>query len=191
VKPNEFITGDTHFGHAFMGRQRKLDAPPHPLGPLAAMDAELVRRWNAKVPPKALVYHVGDFCFGNKRRVLDLLDQLHGRICLLRGNHDRIVRGGLANAFEWVKDYHESKTEDGTKVVMCHYAFKVWNKSHYGSWCVHGHSHGSLDNSGVRRMDVGVDAHPNLEPFSCDEVESYMQDASRRAPRVDHHGARP
>ena len=29
-------------------------------------------------------------------------------------------------------------------VVLCHYAMRVWDRSHYGSWHLYGHSHGNL-----------------------------------------------
>lgn len=28
---------------------------------------------------------------------------------------------------------------------MSHYAMRVWNQSHKGSWMLHGHSHGTLE----------------------------------------------
>ena len=34
-------------------------------------------------------------------------------------------------------------------IVLCHYAMRVWQKSHYGAWMLYGHSHGTLpDNPG-------------------------------------------
>jgi len=41
-------------------------------------------------------------------------------------------------------------------IVLCHYSLRVWDRSHYGSWHLYGHSHGNLpplENS----LDVGVD----------------------------------
>ncbi len=41
---------------------------------------------------------------------------------------------------------------------MNHYAQRVWEHSHHGSWHVYGHSHGSLpDDIKSKSIDVGVD----------------------------------
>ena len=45
---------------------------------------------------------------------------------------------------------------------------------------------GYLD--GIRRLDIGVDAHPSSEPFSYHEVAALMQ--SRRYQATDHHKER-
>jgi calcineurin-like phosphoesterase family protein len=181
MKPNEFITADTHFSH-----RRILELANRPFESIEEMDETLIEHWNAKVPKHAVVYHLGDFCLGRRERVIDILMRLNGRITLLKGNHDRDIRGDfMRRQFDRVLDYLETKTEDGTKVVMSHYAHLVWNKSHYGSWMLHGHSHNSLPDTNLRRLDVGVDAHPNYEPFSYYEIVALMQ--GRGHTPVDHH----
>lgn len=185
MQPGEFVTSDTHFGHANVIKYSN-----RPFASAEEMDRELIARWNAKVPKNAVVYHLGDFAFSRPGRVHQILNQLHGRIRLVRGNHDRVLDKdkSLVPRFEWVRDYYESKTPDGTKVVMCHYAFLVWNKSHYGSWNLHGHSHGNLKDEGIRRMDIGVDTHYNYEPYSFYEIRDAME--KRTFKGVDHHQER-
>lgn len=181
MKPEEFVTSDYHFGHDNIRSYSN-----RPFSSVEEMETELIRRWNEKVPKKARVYFLGDMFMGSSRRQIpEILDQLHGRICFIRGNHDKVIKGDICKRFEWIKDYYESKTSDGIKVVMCHYAFRVWNMSHHGSWNLHGHSHGSLQNLGNRQIDVGVDTHPNYEPYSFDEISAIMESRSHRA--VDHH----
>ena len=53
------------------------------------MNEALIQRWNEKVGEKDLVLHLGDFSFGNKNRMKDIVARLNGRIWLLKGNHDR------------------------------------------------------------------------------------------------------
>lgn len=183
MRPGEFVTADTHFGHSNV-----IKFSNRPFTDVDEMNEELIERWNAKIPIGGIVYHLGDFSFLPKERTQEILWQLNGTIRLVRGNHDRRIKGELLKEFEWVKDYYESKLLDHTKVVMCHYAFRTWNASHYGSWNLHGHSHGSLNSTGMRQMDVGVDNHPNLEPFSFEEVQEYM--AGRGHEQVDHHRQR-
>lgn len=94
--------------------------------------------------------------------------------------------------FASVKHYREI-TINGQRIIMSHYAMRVWNKSHHGSWMLFGHSHGSMpdykaeDGSLYRTMDVGVDTHPEFRPYSFDELKQIM---SNRIPlAVDHHNS--
>lgn len=177
---NEFFTSDHHFGHRAV-----IEYAKRPFRTVEEMDDQLIRRWNAKVSCGALVYHLGDFCFGSAARVESLLGQLKGRIFLIRGNHDKVIRGELVERFEWVRDYHEERMPGGRKIVLCHYPLLTWNGAHHGSWMLHGHSHGSLRAGASTRLDVGVDTHPNLEPYSYDEVSALLQRRSYQP--VDHH----
>jgi calcineurin-like phosphoesterase family protein len=160
------------------------------------MDEEMVRLWNAKVPVGATVYHLGDVSFHKKDRLKELLARLNGNIRLLFGNHDRKLRTwkGVLERFEWVKDYHESETDDGRKVVMCHYPLASWNKAHYGAWMLHGHCHGTLTYRNVRRLDVGVDTEyeswtgmtVKYEPYSYKELFEIL--GMRGYEPEDRHG---
>ncbi len=71
-------------------------------------------------------------------------------------------------------------------IVMCHYAFRVWNRSHHGSWNIFGHSHNSLPAIG-KQLDVCINAH-NYFPWHFDEIKAHM-DKQVTAP-VDHHEPR-
>lgn len=33
---------------------------------------------------------------------------------------------------------------NGQRIVLCHYAMRVWNHSSHGAWHLYGHSHGRL-----------------------------------------------
>jgi calcineurin-like phosphoesterase family protein len=82
--PHTWLTSDTHFGHEniirYCGR---------PYRTLGEMDYDMARRWNERVGVDDLVYHLGDFAMGDPERWPDYRAQLHGRIILVRGNHDR------------------------------------------------------------------------------------------------------
>jgi len=58
-------------------------------------------------------------------------------------------------------------------VVVCHYAMRVWPKSHYNSWQLYGHSHGRLGGIG-KQYDIGVDNN-NFYPVSFNEICEIMQ----------------
>ncbi|KKN65639.1 hypothetical protein LCGC14_0479550 [marine sediment metagenome] len=189
MRDNEFATSDHHFGHKTMLTM----ANPRPFDSVEEMNEELIARWNAKVPAKgAIVYHLGDFSWMNREKTNDIFNRLNGTIRLVRGNHDREKLSWPGKweseriGFDWIRDYYESKTADGIKVCMMHYPFQVWNKGHYGAWMLHGHSHGNLVSPDwMRRLDVGVDNHPNYEPYSFAEIADLMKDRGFRP--QDHH----
>lgn len=186
-----FFTSDTHFGHGGMIR-----FGGRPFETVDEMNEVLINNWNAKVPKNGIVFHLGDFAFLNKGRLLAILERLHGTIRLILGNHDQAIKGeAVTKRFEWIKHYYEGKTNDGNKVVICHYPIASWNKAHYGSWMLHGHCHGSLKGGETwRRLDVGSDTSYQLvdgswtqkyTPYSFDEIANIM--SQRGFAAVDHH----
>lgn len=181
MKENEFVTSDQHWGHANI-----IKYSHRPFKHVDEMNEKLVQAWNAKVPKGSIVYHLGDFAFMKPWDFINLRKSLNGTIRLIHGNHDKVIdKPEIKELFEWIRPYYESKTEDGTKVVMCHYPFLTWNKSHHGSWNIHGHCHGSLKAPPTKRMDVGVDTNPNYAPYSYQEVKEFMDSQTYKA--VDHH----
>lgn len=94
-----FFTSDTHFFH---GNIIKYCDRPWSSGKDAAgtaivtpedvarMNDELVRRWNETVGKNDVVYHLGDFSFGNREKAESVFRRLNGRVRLVLGNHDRL-----------------------------------------------------------------------------------------------------
>lgn len=177
---NRFFTSDHHFGHANI-----IKLCNRPFKTLHEMNEEMIARWNSEVGVNDEVYHVGDISLCNSKLTNEILYALHGKIYLINGNHDKTARDNkVKGRFGWIKDYHEL-TIDGVKIILCHYAFRVWNKSHHGSWHLYGHSHGTLpDDPCARSMDVGVDPN-NFTPLSYDDIKVKMM-AKKFIP-VDHH----
>lgn len=167
-----FFTADTHFGD-----HRTINIWKRPFASTAEMDALLVERWNATVQPGDEVWHLGDFA----RRPVDvsqLLERLHGRIHLVRGNNDPDATVAAAG-WESVHDYAELEV-DGRALVLCHYPFRSWNGQHRGAVNLHGHSHGRLKPM-PRQFDVGTDVH-GFAPVTLDGLLGAKQR------RDDHDG---
>ena len=68
-------------------------------------------------------------------------------------------------------------------IVLCHYALRVWDRAHYGSWHLYGHSHGQLPSLGLS-LDVGVDCH-GYRPLNLVEVGDRMRLLQQAKPRGD------
>lgn len=177
-----FVTSDLHFYHANIIKFQKNRSDRWSY--VDDMNAGLIQLWNKKVGPEDSVVIVGDFSFGTPEQTKNIFDQLNGKKYLVFGNHDS--REKLQHCvFEAVSDVMEFKY-NGKSFFCSHYAHKVWNKSHYGTYHLYGHSHGSLpDDPTALSMDVGIDNHPNMEPFSFDEIVAKMK--TKTFVPVDHH----
>ena len=151
------------------------------------MNESLIANWNAVVTPKDTVYHLGDLFLMANGAAQAIRGRLNGSICLVRGNHDKTA-DSLKGAFEWVKDYYDLCVPDEDalggkqRIVLCHYALRVWNRMRHGAWHLYGHSHGALPAiSGQRSFDVGVDCH-DFRPLSYTQVKTRMQSCAAPTP---------
>lgn len=194
-----WFTSDTHFSH-----KNIIKYQPNTRGHIDSvqeMDAILISNWNALVSPNDTVYHLGDFAFTNQKAIYHILGSLNGKIHLITGNHDKafgnegfrtnLIESGLIAKF--YRTYHEVRI-DKMFFVLNHYAQRVWNRSHYGTIHLYGHSHGSLPGEG-KSVDVGVDSIElaeftgrTLSPWSLNEILDYME--RRPVGEVDHHVVR-
>lgn len=86
VKNKIWVTSDTHFCHKNI---LVYEAASRPFKDRDEMNEALIRRWNDRVGRYDVVFHLGDFSFGTKSRVRDIVARLNGKIFLLLGNHDR------------------------------------------------------------------------------------------------------
>jgi len=160
-----FFTADTHFNH-----KRIIEYCGYPFSNVEEMNETIITRWNLVVRKRDTVYHLGDFGWGNCR---EIAERLNGRIILIRGGHDhsRILRA-YASRFSAIHDLLTLKIERQV-VVLCHYCLRVWDRSHYNSWHLYGHSHGKLPPIG-KSLDVGIGQH-DFTPWSWEEIKSYME----------------
>ena len=167
----------SYFGHAdiinYCGR---------PFSSTKEMDTELIIRWNETVSPDDSVYHLGDFTLGGIDVFLRYIKQLNGNIYIVPGGHDR----------RWIRKFNSAKTRTGDSflfpplytlrsvnppIVLCHYAMRVWDRSHYGSYHLYGHSHGNLPEQ-VKSLDVGVDVH-DFTPISLYQIHELLKEEDK------------
>jgi len=183
-----FFTSDPHFGHANIIKYCN-----RPFASVEEMDGVIIERWNASVAAGDTLYCLGDWCMWRGSRSIGEVaagyrERINCRtIHFIWGNHDKHGRWDerFQKQFQSVHDLLEVEIS-GHFLVLCHYAMRVWNKSHHGSYHLYGHSHGSLpDDPAARSFDCGVDAF-QFAPVSLDEVVEIMGRKSWRP--IDHHG---
>lgn len=137
-----FFTSDLHFGH-----ENVLRFDNRPFASVEEMDAELVRRWNAKVSKEDLVYVLGDLIWKSRNGdAHTLIKSLNGQIILIKGNHDRFLHNAQAKkALAGVKDYDDIcvTLEDGSvrRCILSHYFIPMYNGHRHQAIHLHGHSH--------------------------------------------------
>ena len=159
-----WFTADTHFNHTNIIKYCN-----RPFKGVNEMNSVLVETWNSVVSPTDEVWHLGDFGFAP---VKDIFLSLKGRKHLVVGSHDdaRVTRLPWDSVERLVE---LPKAKYGASITLCHYAMKVWPRSHYGALHLFGHSHGNLPGE-ENSMDVGVDVY-GFAPISLEEVKEALK----------------
>src|SRR5262245_50754796 len=131
-----FFTADPHFGHANIIKYSN-----RPFATVEEMDRAIIDRWNAKISASDTLYCLGDWClWKGSKKIGDVAaayrEQINcGTIVLLWGNHDKKGRRDerFQRLFAGSHDLLEIEVDDHL-IVLCHYAMRVWNKSHHGAY---------------------------------------------------------
>jgi len=163
-----WFTSDHHFEH-----KNIIQYCNRPFDTVAEMNKTMIDKWNEVVNEDDVVYHLGDFTLGGTEMAQHYFKQLKGYIRVIPGGHDY---RWVDNISGW-SDYLSlailpplyTLELDKQIIVLCHYAMRVWDRSHYGSIHLYGHSHGMLSDSGNRSMDIGVDTN-NFYPYSLNDI---------------------
>ena len=169
-----WFTADTHFGH-----ENVIQYCQRPFASATEMDEQLIENWNNSVESNDIIYHLGDFTLLGKDPAEVYFQRLNGRIHIIPGGHDHRWLGRqtyhscsnhpvlILPSLHTIK-ISLSEVDKPQLIVLCHYSLRVWDRSHYGSWHLYGHSHGNLaalENS----LDVGVDCW-DYRPISLETV---------------------
>lgn len=163
---NIWFTSDTHFHH-----DNIISYTSRPYSNVDQMNEALIQNWNSVIRPHDVIYHLGDFAFGRgatTTAIQTTVNQLHGQINLIPGNHDKKMKG--ISGIHVLHPIHMIKPK--VRIVMCHWPMLSWYGSHGGSWHLFGHVHGKLETH-VLSLDVGVDAN-NYTPINLDDVIAKM-----------------
>ncbi|MBW1783070.1 MAG: metallophosphoesterase family protein [Deltaproteobacteria bacterium] len=152
------------------------------------MDNELIRRWNEVVSKDDTVYHLGDFVFaprkGGEAKIILILEQLNGKIHLIKGNHDHakqhfwerhgvtfypdsytIINGVMLCHYPTYVEVHDDY-KDRTKMQRLKEHFKrIYNKNNC-RYLLYGHSHNWISPQ-PRSWNCSVDVN-DFRPIEVD-----------------------
>ena len=151
----------------------------------------LINLWNNQVKKGDCVYVLGDVSFGNINITENVLTKLNGNIIVIKGNHDKYKDLTQFKFEQLIFDFHDYLEIyiQGVKTCMSHYPMVSWNKSHYGSLMLHGHTHGYYKPEQGKILDVGLDSAYNIfgkhKLFTEKDIVSYME--TRSALSAGHH----
>ena len=154
-----YYIADTHFGH-----ENVIRLSNRPFNSLSEMEETIISNWNARVTDKDDVYILGDFTFRSKDPI-SYLKRLKGKKYLIVGNHDEKIIKDPELAKYFVEITHMKMISDnGTKVVLCHYPMVEWNGYYRDVLHFYGHVHNTFHNettayaAGMKNAyNVGVD----------------------------------
>lgn len=175
-----WFTSDTHFWH-----RNIIEYTKRPFESVEEMNQELIKRWNSRVAPEDIIFHLGDFAHCGSKKLKEILDSLNGRKFLVLGNHDwRTFKSEASRVwFEGIAQQMYIRI-DGRKVYLNHFPYLCFTGTfktpEEATWQLFGHVHSGLLNTEFLdkprlqylfpyQYDVGVDNN-NFAPISWKEI---------------------
>lgn len=177
-----YFTSDTHFGHANI-----IKLCNRPFSDVKEMNEKLIENWNKTVEKDAIVFHLGDFCFGGTTLWKEVRSRLNGYLVLIKGNHDEHnLKPSLESIFDAVTYQAYFKMSDNITVYLNHYPFLCYGgsyKTEHNVWQLFGHVHSGPNNTGLdndrlchcfpTQYDVGVDNN-DYAPVSWNKIKEII-----------------
>ena len=119
-----YYIADCHFFHGALNQ--KMDR--RGFESMEAMNQYMIGQWNRKVRRNDEVVILGDLSWGTAEETNRLLEQLHGKLYLIQGNHDRFLKDTAfcRERFQWIQPYAELH-DNKRKVILCHYPVMCYN----------------------------------------------------------------
>ena len=199
---NVWITSDTHFSHRNIVRgvtNWRLPNGEIPVeqtrdfSTIEKMNTAIVNNINSVVGQDDILIHLGDWSFGGFEQIREFWDRLICKnIHLILGNHDHHIdrnRDGSQGLFQSVSHYNTLQIGD-FKFQLMHYPISSWDGLNKGVMHLHGHCHLPTNKRfGVgKRMDVGMDGHPEFRPYNLiREVVPLLKNRPIKSEMGDDH----
>lgn len=179
-----YFSSDFHLGHANIIKYDK-----RPFKDVKEMDHTIISNCVSMFKPGDAFYYLGDFSLGSINAAeghLKALAYTGVQMFFIKGNHDKKDMVNLYKKYgTYLGEQAKIKVYD-QEIVLNHYAMRVWDKSHRGTWHLYGHSHHSLpDLKNSLSFDVGCNGW-EYKPLSFDLIEIWMK--KKTFEPIDHHG---
>lgn len=177
--PDVWITSDTHYNHKNICRGVTNWRLPNGDVPesqtrdfknLELMNDVIVHSINGVVGQDDILIHLGDWSFGGFEMIEEFRNRIFCKnIHLVLGNHDHHIernREDIQRLFTSVSFYN-TLTIDDYKFRLMHYPISSWDGLAKGDMHLHGHCHLPTNKrfGQGKRMDVGMDGHPEFRPY--------------------------
>lgn len=185
-----YFSSDWHLGHSNI-----LKYDNRPFKTIDEMDNAIILNATSILGKGDTLYYIGDFCFTKDNNTAEghmkALALTGADLIFIRGNHDnKIIRKLYSKYGIYLGEQFMISCYD-QDIVLNHYAMRVWNKSHNGSWHLYGHSHDTLEyEAWGKSMDVGVQSAYRIKGeytlFSFEDIKSILSTRSQKI--IDHHG---
>lgn len=202
---NVWVISDTHYSHKNICRGvtewRMPDgsipiAQTRDFPTIAKMNDIMVNNINNVVMPDDVLIHLGNWSFGGFESIREFWDRLICKnVILILGNHDRHIknnRNDIRELFVGVDEEEDQYIYDGRLFHLNHYPIISWRDIKEGSIHLHGHTHFTGERRfGIgKRMDVGIDGHPEFRPYNLKtEIIPLMnkRPTASEYGQLDHH----
>lgn len=161
-----FFTADQHYNHYNIIKYCNC-----PFSSVQEMNKTMIVNHNSVVKSDDTIYMLGDVALGHPKHLKPILERLNGHKILIIGSHDKTTL-----QYKKYFDHISSRmdiTINGHHIALCHYCMRTWSRSHWNSYMLYGHSHGTLDPIG-KSWDVGVDKN-NFTPLSLEQIIKIMK----------------
>lgn len=179
-----YYIADCHFYHEAL--QNAMDG--RGFSNAGEMNAYMISQWNKKVKRRDEVVILGDFSMGDAQMTNRILEQLHGKLYLIVGNHDNKYlrsREFDRERFEWISPYAELH-DNNRKVVLSHYPMPCYHgqylKNKRGepkTYMLYGHVHDTHDERLMRtfqsiiKQTTVTDREGKEQPLLCNMINCF------------------
>lgn len=201
--PNIWVFSDPHYGHKNICRgvtewrtqDGKIpEGQTRDFATLNHMNDTIVNNINDVAMQDDILICLGDWSFGGFEKIKEFWDRLVCKnIHLILGNHDHHIernREGSQGLFKSVSHY-ETLEVGVNKFRLMHYPISSWDGLNKGVFHLHGHCHlpTNLRFGKGKRMDVGMDGHPEFRPYNLmTEIVPLLKSRPIMSEmREDHH----
>jgi calcineurin-like phosphoesterase family protein len=178
--PEVWIFSDPHYNHKNICRGttnwRTLDGEipieqTRDFTTLEKMNEAILKGINENVGQDDILICLGDWSFGGFESIEEFRNRIICRnIHLVLGNHDHHIernREDIQRLFTSVSHYETLIIYKKT-FRLFHYPIQSWNGMNEGDIHLHGHVHlpQNIKFGQGKKMDVGIDGHPEFRPYN-------------------------